>query len=129
MGCTALLAAGLGWAFASFPVREPRGVCLWLAVGAACLQRCAVGPLAPGLVLASAAGLCAAIGGTLEQTAVLSIALAAALTAAGPERAFAALAVAMGSLAASCLCPGSAAAAPGCLRWAVRWGRWPRPMQ
>ena len=106
VGCTALLAAGLGWAFASFPVREPRGVCLWLAVGAACLQRCAIGPLAPGLVLASAAGLCAAIGGTLEQTAVLSIALAAALTAAGPERAFAALAVAMGSLAASCLCPG-----------------------
>ena len=106
VGCTALLAAGLGWAFVSFPVREPRGVCLWLAVGAACLQRCAVGPLAPGLVLASAAGLCAAIGGTLEQTAVLSIALAAALTAAGPERAFAALAVAMGSLAASCLCPG-----------------------
>lgn len=106
VGCTALLAAGLGWAFASFPVREPRGVCLWLAVGAACLQRCAVGPLAPGLVLASAAGLCAAIGGTLEQTAVLSIALAAALTAAGPERAFAALAVAMGNLAASCLCPG-----------------------
>ena len=106
VGCTALLAAGLGWAFASFPVREPRGVCLWLAVGAACLQRCAVGPLAPGLALASVAGLCAAIGGTLEQTAVLSIALAAALTAAGPERAFAALAVAMGSLAASCLCPG-----------------------
>ena len=106
VGCTALLAAGLGWAFASFPVREPRGVCLWLAVGAACLQRCAVGPLAPGLALASAAGLCAAIGGTLEQTAVLSIALAAALTAAGPERAFAALAVAMGSLAASCLCSG-----------------------
>ena len=106
VGCTALMAAGLGWAFASFPVREPRGVCLWLAVGAACLQRCAVGPLAPGLALASAAGLCAAIGGTLEQTAVLSIALAAALTAAGPERAFAALAVAMGSLAASCLCPG-----------------------
>lgn len=106
VGCTALLAAGLGWAFASFPVREPRGVCLWLAVGAACLQRFAVGPLAPGLALASAAGLCAAIGGTLEQTAVLSIALAAALTAAGPERAFAALAVAMGSLAASCLCPG-----------------------
>ena len=106
VGCTALLAAGLGWAFASFPVREPRGVCLWLAVGAACLQRCAVGPLAPGLALASAAGLCAANGGTLEHTAVLSIALAAALTAAGPERAFAALAVAMGSLAASCLCPG-----------------------
>lgn len=106
VGCTALLAAGLGWAFASFPVREPRGVCLWLAVGAACLQRCAVGPLAPGLALASAAGLCAAIGGTLEQTAVLSIALAAAITASGPTLAYAALAVALGSLAASCLCPG-----------------------
>ena len=106
VGCTALMAAGLGWAFASFPVREPRGVCLWLAVGAACLQRCAVGPLAPGLALASAAGLCAAIGGTLEQTAVLSIALAAAITASGPTLAYAALAVALGSLAASCLCPG-----------------------
>lgn len=77
VGCTALLAAVFGWAFAHFPAREPRGVCLWLAVATACLQRCAVGPLAPGLALAAGAGLCAAIGGTLEQTAVLSIALAA----------------------------------------------------
>ena len=77
VGCTALLAAGFGWAFAHFPAREPRGVCLWLAVATACLQRCAAGPLAPGLALAAGAGLCAAIGGTLEQTAVLSIALAA----------------------------------------------------
>lgn len=76
VGCTALLAAVFGWAFAHFPAREPRGVCLWLAVATACLQRCAVGPLAPGLALAAGAGLCAAIGGTLEQTAVLSIALA-----------------------------------------------------
>ena len=53
------------------------------------------------------AGLCAAIGGTLEQTAVLSIALAAAITASGPTLAYAALAVALGSLAASCLCPGA----------------------
>ena len=89
-----------------FSAREPRGVCLWLAVATACLQRCAVGPLAPGLALAAGAGLCAAIGGTLEQTAVLSIALAAAITASGPTLAYAALAVALGSLAASCLCPG-----------------------
>nr|WP_317370199.1 SpoIIE family protein phosphatase [uncultured Gemmiger sp.] len=77
VGCTALLAAGFGWAFAHFPAREPRGVCLWLAVATACLQRCAAGPLAPGLALAAGAGLCAAMAGTLEQTAVLSIALAA----------------------------------------------------
>lgn len=61
VGCTALLAAGFGWAFAHFPAREPRGVCLWLAV---------------------------------------------AITASGPALAFAALAVALGSLAAACLCPG-----------------------
>ncbi|MEI3273355.1 MAG: hypothetical protein V8S13_09125 [Gemmiger formicilis] len=106
VGCTALLAAGFGWAFAHFPAREPRGVCLWLAVATACLQRCAAGPLAPGLALAAGAGLCAAMAGTLEQTAVLSIALAAAITASGPALAFAALAVALGSLAAACLCPG-----------------------
>ena len=76
VGCTALLAAGLGCAFAHFHAREPRGVCLWLAVATACLQRCAAGPLAPGLALAAGAGLCAA------------------------------LAVALGSLAAACLCPG-----------------------
>lgn len=118
VGCTALLAAVFGWAFAHFPAREPRGVCLWLAVATACLQRCAVGPLAPGLALAAGAGLCAAIGGTLEQTAVLSIALAAAITASGPTLAYAALAVALGSLAASCLCPGG----PGPLRRGVCGG-------
>ena len=57
--------------------------------------------MAPGLALAAGAGLCAAIGGTLEQTAVLSIALAAAITASGPTLAYAALAVALGSLAMS----------------------------
>lgn len=105
-GCTALLAAALGWGFLHFPLREPRGSCLWLAVGVACLQRCAAGPWAPGLALAAAAGLCAAIAGTLEQTAVLSIALAAALTAASPGLCYAALAVGLGSLGASCLFPG-----------------------
>ena len=69
VGCTALLAAVFGWAFAHFPAREPRGVCLWLAVATACLQRCAVGPLAPGLALAAGAGLCAAIGGRRCQCA------------------------------------------------------------
>src|SRR5699024_6964732 len=88
-----------------------------LAVGVACLQRFAAGPWAPGLALAAAAGLCAAIAGTLEQTAVLSIAFAAALTAASPGLCYAALAVALGSPAASCLSPGErwrgGGAAPG----------------
>ena len=105
-GCTALLAAGFGWAFVQFPPQQARGACLLLAVGVACLQRFAAGPWAPGLALAAAAGLCAAIAGTLEQTAVLSIAFAAALTAASPGLCHAALAVALGSLAASCLYPG-----------------------
>ena len=141
-GCTALLAAGFGWAFGHFPVQEPRGVCLWLAVGVACLQRCTLGPLAPGLALAAAAGLCAAIAGTLEQTAVLSIALAAALTAASPSLCYAALSVALGSLGASCLFPGErwrcagvfvagctvgALAAPDAAGgWGFVW-RWPCP--
>ncbi len=103
---TVLLAGALGWGFAHFPAREPRGACLWLAVGVACLQRFAAGPLAPGLAVAAAAGLCAALAGTLAQTAVLSIAVAAALTAASPSLCYAALAVALGSLAAACLFPG-----------------------
>ena len=103
---TVLLAAALGWGFVHFPAREPRGACLWLAVGVACLQRFAAGPLAPGLAVAAAAGLCAALAGTLAQAAVLSIAVAAALTAASPSLCYAALAVALGSLAAACLFPG-----------------------
>ena len=55
-GCTALLAAGIGWAFLRFPVQQPGGACLWLAVGTACLQRCTLGPLAPGLALAGCGG-------------------------------------------------------------------------
>ena len=81
-GTTALLAAGSAWLMRRFPYREPRGLCLWLAIAAACLQRCARGPLAPGLAVAAAAGLCAAFAGTLEETAVVSITLAAAITAA-----------------------------------------------
>ena len=70
VGCTALLAAGFGWAFAHFPAREPRGVCLWLAVATACLcpgerWRCAgvfavgctVGALAAPVPLAVSAGV------------------------------------------------------------------------
>ena len=105
-GTTALLAAGAAWLMQRFPYREPRGLCLWLAIAAACLQRCAHGPLAPGLAVAAAAGLCAAFSGTLEETAVVSIALAAAVTAASPALCYAALAVALGSLAAACLYPG-----------------------
>ncbi|MFR4112408.1 MAG: SpoIIE family protein phosphatase [Gemmiger sp.] len=104
-GTTALLAAGSAWLMRRFPYREPR-VCLWLAIAAACLQRCARGPLAPGLAVAAAAGLCAAFAGTLEETAVVSITLAAAITAASPNLCYAALAVALGSLAAACLYPG-----------------------
>ena len=59
--------------------------------------------MAPGLALAAGAGLCAAIGGTLEQTAVLSIALAAAITASGPTLAYAALAVALAAHIANLL--------------------------
>ena len=105
-GTTALLAAGSAWLMRRFPYREPRGLCLWLAIAAACLQRCARGPLAPGLAVAAAAGLCAAFAGTLEETAVVSITLAAAITAASPNLCYAALAVALGSLAAACLYPG-----------------------
>lgn len=42
-GTTALLAAGSAWLMRRFPYREPRGLCLWLAIAAACLQRCARG--------------------------------------------------------------------------------------
>ena len=105
-GTTALLAAGSAWLMRRFPYREPRGLCLWLAIAAACLQRCARGPLAPGLAVAATAGLCAAFAGTLEETAVVSITLAAAITAASPNLCYAALAVALGSLAAACLYPG-----------------------
>ena len=67
VGCTALLAAGLGCAFAHFPAREPRGVCLWLAAVTACLQRCAVGPLAPGLPLPGRTlALCRGVHGGLH---------------------------------------------------------------
>ena len=92
-----------------FPAREPRGVCLWLAVATACLQRCAAGPFGSGPGAGRRGGLCAAMAGTLEQTAVLSIALAVAITASGPALAFAALAVALGSLAAAASAPGALA--------------------
>lgn len=103
---TAVLAAGLGYAIRQMPVSKPRGACLWSAMTAACLQRLALPGFAPGLAAASFAVLCCACAGSLEQTAVLCIALAAAITAASPTLCFAALAVAMGGLAASLLCPG-----------------------
>lgn len=103
---TAVLAAGFGAAVAALPPQKPRGACLWLAMLAACVQRLPLLGLAPGLLAASAAGLCAAYAGTLEQSAVLSLALAAAFTAASPDLCYAALAVALGTLTAACLCPG-----------------------
>ena len=104
--CTALLAAGFGIAFARLPLREPRGLCLALAVAAACLQRFSFGVCAPGLALCAAALLGCALSGTVEQTAVLCVALAAALTAADPGQCYAALALALGGLGAACFYPG-----------------------
>jgi len=106
---TAVLAAGFGWALAKFPVHKldkTGTACLWLAILSACLQRFGTGAIAPGLALAAGAGLCAAYAGSLEQSAVLSIALAAALAAASPTLCYAALAVALGTLGASCFCAG-----------------------
>lgn len=103
---TAVLAGGLGLAVQAFPAEKPRGACLWLAMLTACAQRLAVGGFAPGLTLAAAGGLCAAYAGSLEQSAVLSVALAAALTAATPDLAYGALAAALGTLGASTLCAG-----------------------
>lgn len=103
---TAVLAAGLGRAIRALTAEKPQGLCLWLALLAACTQRLATAWLAPGLLLAAAAGLCAAYAGTLQQSAVLSLALAAALTAASPALCYAALAVALGTLGAAVLCPG-----------------------
>ncbi|MGN0984366.1 MAG: SpoIIE family protein phosphatase [Gemmiger sp.] len=103
---SALLAAGVGWAIRRLPAEKPQGVCLWLALLAACGQRFSTVFLAPGLLLAAAAGLCAAYAGTLEQSAVFSLAMAAALTAASPALCYASLAVALGTLGAAVLCPG-----------------------
>ncbi|MDD6320281.1 MAG: SpoIIE family protein phosphatase [Oscillospiraceae bacterium] len=104
--CTALLAAGFGAAIRALPGESFRAVCLWLGMGTACLQRAAAAGFAPGLASACTVLLCCACAGTLEQTAVLSVALAAAVTAATPSLCFAALAAAMGALAAALLCPG-----------------------
>ena len=103
---TAVLAAGLGLAIHAFPTDKPRGACLWLAMLTACAQRLTVGGFAPGLALAAAGGLCAAYAGSLEQSAVLAVALAAALTAATPGLAYGALAVALGTLGAAAFCAG-----------------------
>lgn len=110
---TALLAAPLAWALHRWPPRKPAGCCLWLALATVCAQRGAVGLLAPGLILAAAGGLTTACAGSLEQTAVLALALAAALTAASPALCCAALAVAAGALAASVACAGQRWACAG----------------
>lgn len=106
---TAVLAAGFGAAIHALPHSKPRGLCLWLSMAAACAQRLMPllgGGFAPGLVLAAGTGLCTAFAGSLEQSAVLAVAMAAAVTAASPELSYAALAVALGTLGAAVLANG-----------------------
>lgn len=106
---TAVLAAGFATAIRLFPLGKPRGICLWLAMAAACAQRLMPllgGGFAPGLALAAGAGLCTAFAGSLEQSAVLAVAMAAAVTAASPDLSYAALAVALGTLGAAVLANG-----------------------
>lgn len=103
---TAVLGIGFGLALHALPAARGRGACLWLAVLVACLQRFTGAVAAPGLAVAAFVGLCTACAGTLEQTAVLNIALSAAIAAATPGLSYAALAVALGSLGAACLYPG-----------------------
>ncbi len=97
------LGAGLGAALHRLPMDKPRGLCLWLAMATACAQRAAAftGGFAPGLALAAFAGLCTACAGSLEQSAVLALALSAAVCAADPSLSWAALAVDLGLLAAA----------------------------
>lgn len=106
---TAVLAAGFGAGIRALSPDKPRGLCLWLAMAAACAQRLMPllgGGFAPGLALAAGAGLCTAFAGSLEQSAVLAVAMAAAVTAASPELCYAALAVALGTLGAAVLANG-----------------------
>lgn len=106
---TALMGAGFGAAIHALPHNKPRGLCLWLAMAAACAQRLMPllgGGFAPGLALAACTGLCTAFAGSLEQSAVLAVAMAAAVTAASPTLCYAALAVALGTLGAAVLANG-----------------------
>ena len=104
--CTAVLAAGFGYAVHALPPDKPRGAALWLVMATAAGQAFSLYGFAPGLAISALAGLCAACAGSLEQSAVLAVMLAAAFTAASPALCYAALAVALGVLAASALCPG-----------------------
>ncbi len=127
---TAVLAAGFGAAIRLLPHSKPRGLCLWLAMAAACAQRLMPllgGGFAPGLALAAGTGLCTAFGGSLEQSAVLAVAMAAAVTAATPALSYAALAVALGTLGAAVLANGDrrrcvAVFAAGCAVGALAGG-------
>lgn len=104
--CTAVLGAALGAAIQAMPSDKPRGIGLWLAMLVACTQSFTLYGFAPGLAIFALAGLCAAYAGSLEQSAVLAVVLAAAFTAASPSLCYAALAVALGVLGASALCGG-----------------------
>ena len=101
-------AAAFGAALRALPAAGPGRLCLWLAVAAASVQRLALPGMfwAPGLALAAFGGVCTAMAGSLEQSAVLAVALAAAVAAAAPALSYGALAVALGTLAAALLAPG-----------------------
>lgn len=104
--CSAALAVLVGLGIHKLHIGTPRGVCLWAAMAAACLQRAALPGFAPGLAGAAFCILCCACAGSLEHTAVLALVLAMALTAAAPALCFAALAVAAGGLGTAVFCPG-----------------------
>ena len=99
---TALGAAAISAGIRKLPHNTAPGLCLWAAMAVACAQR--TGLL--GLALAAGCGLCTAYAGTLAQSAVLAVAMAAAVTAATPALSYAALAVALGTLGAALLAPG-----------------------
>lgn len=104
--CTALLAGVLGTALRSLPPKKPARTVLWLAMLTASAQSFTFYGFPPGLVLLALTGLCAACAGTLEQAAVLAVALSAAFAAASPALCSMALAVSLGVLGAAALFPG-----------------------
>lgn len=128
---TLALAAALSVGIRALPLQTPRGLCLWLVILVACVQRVPLFGLLPGLVLMGLAGLCAARTRPLEHSAVLSVALAAALTVTDPALCGVALAAALGTLVAACICKGerlrcAALFGMGCVLglWMVQTDRW-----
>ena len=79
-----------------------------LMMGVASLQRFGAGAIQPGLVLYGAVGLALARRGRVREVSVLCIALSAALMAASPSLAYAAVGVAAGCVLAAAFAPGEA---------------------